>query len=197
MRCRHHHQDQSRIETDFGLVPGTIWRAALASPLLHQAVTGKVTDEQWRADVAMVLAGTLGQQRAMDVVARWSQSPGTPDPEVLHRLAELRQVMPVVLLTNATSRLDADLQLLGLSTSFDAIVNSSTVGACKPDEAAFAVTHARVEHLLGWSVPRARVGFVDDTATHVVAATSFGWTAHQFQSITALDNWMVRSHVGA
>ena len=68
----------------------------------------------------------------------------------------------VVLITNATSRLSDDLRRLGLDGAFDHVVNSSAVGAAKPDPAIFrtalAVAGVEVADALFVDAPRGRPG---------------------------------------
>ena len=57
----------------------------------------------------------------------------TFDPEVADILRTARQHGPVVLVTNATTRLESDADRLGLADHVDAIVNSARLHAAKPD----------------------------------------------------------------
>jgi len=47
------------------------------------------------------------------------------------------------------------------------------------------------------SAQQAAVAFVDDTSTHVIAAGSFGWSAHYFQVMAALRDWLSTAPAGA
>jgi putative hydrolase of the HAD superfamily len=50
---------------------------------------------------------------------------GRVDPDVMALLTEVRRTVPVVLLSNATIRLESYLAEIGLSESFDAVVNTA------------------------------------------------------------------------
>jgi putative hydrolase of the HAD superfamily len=172
------------IELAHGLPVGSIRLAAFATALLTPAITGAISDEQWRINVADKLMETYHSRSCADAVAQWSSYIGEVDYEVL---ATVRNCMPslrVVLVTNATSRLHSDLLSLGLSNSFHAIVNSSEVGHAKPDSkiflAALRVAEAQPEHAL----------FVDDSQSNVQAAASLGILAHHFTGNSALADFL-------
>ena len=172
--------EQARIEHDHGLAPGAVLAALTRPELLENAVTGRTTDAQWRALAARDLAARTGRPitETTAAVAAWSQGVGVLDPGVLDTLRRWRRVgVPVVVLTNATDRLDADLAALGLREDVDAVVNSSSMGCAKPSAGAYEQAHTVVERLTGGPVERADVLFLDDTAGHVDAARVHGWTA--------------------
>ncbi|MCW0423698.1 Phosphoglycolate phosphatase [Xanthomonas sacchari] len=104
---------------------------------------------------------------------------------MLALLRQVRQRMPVVLLSNATSRLPHDLQALGIAAVFDVVVNSSEVGAIKPEPAIFlhALTQLRMA--------ADEVLFVDDTAVHVEAARALGLRAERYVDAVALRAWLL------
>ena len=118
--------------------PGSITAAAFGEgSSLRSVVTGRVSDAQWRADIAARLAPLCGES-AEAAVAEWSESAGAVDLEVLEVLRSVRRNgWRVGLLTNATGRLDADLASLGLLEELDAVINSSELGVAKPDPEVF------------------------------------------------------------
>ena len=142
---------------------------AFAPGLLDQVVTGKITDEEWRAEVLR----RLGQSGAA-AVAAWSASSGEVNDAVLALVREVRTRTRVGLLTNGTSRLAADLDRLGIADEFDVIFNSCELGVAKPDLAIYEMVCAR----LG-SEPSS-VFFVDDSPGHVDAAREAGLQAVLF-----------------
>ncbi|MDT0266910.1 HAD family hydrolase [Streptomyces sp. DSM 44915] len=161
-----------RLERAYGLPAGALTSAAFRPDRLVPAVTGQVTDEEWRAAVAADLAPACGTpERARALVEAWSDTPGSVDPVVLAMLTEVRRRVPVVLVTNATTRLESDLAALGLTEVADAIVNSARVRVAKPDPEIFRIAAERA------GVPTGRCLFVDDTEGHVTAARELGMTA--------------------
>lgn len=152
-----------------GLPPGTLAAAAFRPERLAPAVTGAVTDEQWRAAVTRDLAGVCGSPgRAAALVSAWTALTGRVDRDVLGLLAEARRRVPVVLVSNATTRLEDDLAALGLVDAVDAVVNTARVGVAKPDPAVFRIAADRA------GVPARSCLVVDDTAGHVAAARAAG-----------------------
>lgn len=171
------------IEQAYGVPAGALAAAAFAPDRLLPAVTGRCTDEEWRAAVAADLAGHTDQ--ATELVAAWSASPGEVDQAVAKLLARARGHGTVVLVTNATTRLESDVDTLGIVDLVDAIVNSARLAVAKPDRRIYLAAAERA------GVPPERCLFVDDSATNVEAARALGMTAHQFTDATGLHAFLV------
>lgn len=158
------------IEEAHGLPRGALLEVAFERELLARVTTGALTDEAWRAEIAQRLAATHGPAgRAAE--AAWSSLRGTLDPEMVALVQDLRARVPVVLLTNATTRLGADLLAAGLGEAFDAVASSSQLGVAKPDPAVYV----RAAALVG-ATPAESV-LVDDTDVHVEGARAAGCEA--------------------
>lgn len=171
----------SAVDREYGLAAGTLAAAAFREERLGPAVRGAVTDEEWRAAVAEDLAEACGSlAKAKAVVAGWETQEGRVDGEVLSLLIAARQYVPVVLVSNATTRLEADLARLGVVDAFDGIVNSSRVGAAKPDEVVFRIAAERA------GVAASRCLFVDDTLGNVTAAGAVGMTGLHYRRVEQL-----------
>ncbi|MET9228942.1 HAD-IA family hydrolase [Lentzea sp. NPDC003310] len=133
---------------------------AFEPSLLHRAVTGEITDEQWRRE------------------ADFPVSTGEVIPEALALVRTARRQCFVALLTNATTRLEEDLATLGLDAEVDAVFNSARLGLAKPDPAIFR----RVLAELGY----AEAVFCDDTAANAEAATAAGLDGVHVPDVAAL-----------
>lgn len=163
------------IERRFGMPRGSIERVAFGPALLERAVTGSLTDDAWREEVARAL-GALHGSPARDAVDEWSRLRGEVDQAVLELVRDVRREAPVALLTNATTRLHDDLTALGLVGEFDVTVNSADLHRAKPDPWILR----RTARLLGASC--VDCAFVDDEPRHVVAAGAVGMAAMQHRS---------------
>jgi putative hydrolase of the HAD superfamily len=173
----------SAAEQRHGLPPGCIEREAFAAGPIMAAVTGRISDEDWRSGIAAGLAARHGPA-AWPAVREWSAPCGRVNPAVLELVRQQRRTRRVALLSNATSRLPADLARLGLDTEFDAVFSSAVLGVAKPDTRAFrAVLRALACHA-------ADCLFVDDTAGHVLAAAGLGLHAHHFRSAAGLAGFL-------
>jgi len=117
-------------------------------------------------------------------VAQWSASAGEVDEEVLAVIRGLRGRCRVALLSNATTRLRADLDRLGLTAVLDEVFSSAELGLAKPDPDVFRVVCARL------GVAPAECGFVDDTAGHVRAAEAVGLVGHRYRSPDGLVGFL-------
>lgn len=179
-----HFPSADALEAAHGLAPGSLASVAFAPKRLLPAITGIVTDEEWRACVAegLVEAGhcaTAAHARA--VVEHWQSIVPRVDEEVAALLRRVREVVPVVLVSNATTALEASLGELGLGDFVGNLVNTSRIGVAKPDARVFEHAAQRA------GVPLKRCLFIDDTLGHVESARGLGLQALHFHGSGALD----------
>jgi len=176
--------DLSALENAHGLPAGSIPRTAFESGLLEQVIAGRITDHDWRNEVAARLTSASPSSRAKEAVAAWSKPVGEVNREVLQLIIEARGICRIGLVTNATDRLGSDLAALGLPGHLDFIVNSSEVGFAKPSREIFqhalAVTGVRPEEAV----------FINDTLGNITAAAAMGITAHHYRSVPDLRKFM-------
>ncbi|NUT46661.1 MAG: HAD-IA family hydrolase, partial [Saccharothrix sp.] len=142
--------DLDGVVRRFPPLPAEIAEIAFEPTLLLRAVTGEITDEQWRQEVGQGWAATTGE-----VI-----------PEALALVRAARKQCFVALLSNATTRLEADLAELGLDVECDAVFNSARLGVAKPDPAVFRRVLAELGH--------ETAVFCDDTAENAQAARAAG-----------------------
>lgn len=164
-------ESDEAIEAAHGLPKGCIRAAAFAPERLHPALTGQVTDEAWRAEVASVLVQQFGPGCGQ-VVEDWSKSVGAIDWSTLSLLRDASERL--VLATNATSRLRNDLAALGVADAFFAVVNSSEIGIMKSDPRYFP--HA----LEAAGATPGNTLYIDDTQANVAVAEGMGIRSHHF-----------------
>jgi putative hydrolase of the HAD superfamily len=171
------------LEAAFGLAPGAVAAAAFSEELLADAILGRVPDAVWRQRTAERLALEHGVEPAAaeGAVAAWSAPIGRIDETVLALVRAVRERAPVVLVTNATTRLESDLDRLGLGAAFDAVVSSARVGARKPEAQIFRAALARA------GTPASRNLLVDDTPGYVAAARALGLCGHLFVDAAGLE----------
>ncbi|MYS35011.1 putative hydrolase of the HAD superfamily [Streptomyces sp. KhCrAH-43] len=178
-----HWPSSTDIEAGHGLPPGSLAATAFAPSRLHPAITGKITDEQWRSAVAADLTSICGSaDNARAAVAAWSGLVPRIDHEVVSLLTHARTVATVVLVSNATTRLEWDLARQGLDALADSVVNTSRIGFMKPDPRVYALAAAQA------GAPVHRCLFIDDTATNVTAAREAGMTALHYRRPIDLSN---------
>ena len=162
------------LEVSFCLPAGSIRSVAFQHTLISQVITGRITDDQWRQLVATELQTRFPGANAIAAVKAWSQPCGEIDQDTLAVVRWARQRARVCLVTNATTRLDSDLNALGIRGEFDCIVNSAAIGSAKPD----AMIFERSLSLVGTAAQHAV--FVDDQKINVQAAVALGINAHLF-----------------
>jgi len=159
-----------------GVPAGMLTDLAFAPDRLRAAVTGRSTHEQWLAATVDALAEATGDRPgARRAVTEWASYHGEVVPEVLDAVRQVRAAgVPVLLGTNATDRLDADLAELGLTDEVDGVLNSSVLGHAKPSAEFFAAACERLD------LPARVCLFVDDVDRNVRGARAAGLAAMRY-----------------
>jgi putative hydrolase of the HAD superfamily len=183
------HSSDESIEVTYGLPIGSMRETAFSPDLVQPAITGAISDEEWRARIAERLSQKFVAARAVDAVTEWTSHPGTVDKITLSLLSACHSSLRLVLVTNATSRLPRDLLALGLSERFHEVVNSSQVGMAKPNKELFRVALERS------GVTPAQALFIDDTAANVTSASSLGILSHAFTGHQAMSAFLRQAGV--
>ena len=172
------------IETRFGLPEGAIRAEAFSSGRLDGAIRGTVTDAEWRRGVAEALRERHPASDALAAVRAWSAGAGAVDRDALAPLLHHEPPGGIVLFTNATSRLDDDLEALGLTGVFRAVLNSSELGAIKPEPEAFRAAIGACGGDAG------RIVYVDDAPGNVEAGRAAGIASHRYRTSRALERFL-------
>jgi putative hydrolase of the HAD superfamily len=171
----------ARAERRYGVPEGTLAATAFAPELLQPAITGKVSDDEWRRNIAVALLPDHGIDVVADLVADWSQSFGSVDPDVRALLAEVRASgARVAIVSNATTRLEADLAALGLADDVDAVVNSARLGVAKPEPTFYFAAAKMVD------AEAERCVLVDDIQVNVDVAKAVGMHGFHYTDAATL-----------
>ncbi|MEU0544915.1 HAD-IA family hydrolase [Nocardia sp. NPDC005978] len=169
------------IERENQLPRGALAASAFAPARLQPAITGEITDGEWRAATAADIAVRFGsRQRAHAAVTAWSNLQPRIDTEAVGLLRAARGNALVALVSNGTTRLEQDLRRQGLHDLPDLLINSARVGLTKPDPRLYLLATERL------AVPPRRCLFVDDTEANVAAARSVGMTAVHYRDVEDL-----------
>jgi putative hydrolase of the HAD superfamily len=164
---------ESALEAAHNLAPNAFWTIAFEPSLLRRAVRGEITDEQWRDEVRRVVEKAHGREAAA-IVDKWTAHFGEVDRDVLAIVGALRPMYRVGLLTNGTTRLDRDLEMLGIRGRFDEVINSAATGVEKPTREAYLNAAKK----MGFDVGECLL--IDDTEKHVTGAIEAGMRAIRF-----------------
>ena len=185
---RHWPLENNSIEDSHGLPRGSIKNVAFARRNLDPAIRGTVMDEEWRSLIVSELHRMHPQCDAKKAVQRWSEPVGRIDLTLLDAVLRYFPDARLVLATNATSRLNADLQELGIRDVFFGIANSSELKVIKPNEkfylAALAIAESDAE----------QVAFIDDDSENVQVARKMGIRSHQFKTIEGMTEFFENLH---
>lgn len=186
---RHWHNDEfTALAESVGLSREDLGDIAFEPELLAAGMTGAVVFEDWADEIGR-RAGALHGCDAAAVTAGFAALGWTIDEEVLDLIREVRAVgrVKVALFSNASTRLEADLESCGLDAAFDVVFNSARLGLAKPDAEAFRTVATLLE------VPIERCLFVDDTLPNVDGARAAGMQAEPFTGITELRSLFDRA----
>lgn len=171
----------AELERRYGVPEGTLLATAFTPELLQPALTGAVTDDEYRRNIAVALLPEYGIDVVADLVADWSQSFGSVDRDVRALLAEVRAAgTRVAIVSNATTRLEADLAALGLTDEVDAVVNSARLGVAKPEPTYYFAAAKMVD------AEAERCVLVDDTQVNVDVAKAVGMHGFHYTDAAAL-----------
>jgi putative hydrolase of the HAD superfamily len=170
-----------RADEQLGLPVGTIATAAFSSPRFERAMRGELTMGQWAADIGAAVAEDHGAMPEAVTLA-FSQVGWSIDQRVMDLVDQVRERVPVALLSNASSRLVEDLRRSHIFDRFDTVLGSAELGVCKPETAAFQAA------LDGLQVSPERCLLVDDNDENVAAAKAMGMPAVLFSDVDELEN---------
>lgn len=156
------------------LPAGTIARYAYGHPSYRLARVGVLTDQQWADDVTERLANDYGPA-VREHLAAWRSDRGKPDPTMVELLRQIREHVPVGVLSNCADALPADLDHHNIE--FDFVFASAHLGVDKPSPLAFRAAAERM------GLPPTKLGYFDDEPTFVAAARATGLHTHLFQGV--------------
>lgn len=175
------------FEEEHGLEPGTVPAAAFSSPLYEDAMTGRLTAEEWAAGIGERIAA---EHPGVDVDAcgtMWLATEWRVDEEVVAIARALQDAgQRTAVFSNASTRLEQDMSSMGVEELFHHVANSARIGLAKPDVAAFD----HVAEQLG-AAP-VRLLFVDDREENVRGALDAGWHAVQMRDAMTLRHVLRR-----
>lgn len=180
-------QNSSDMQAQSGLPDGAIRKAAFSPELLLPAILGKCTHEAWMDLVTEQLGQAHPEADVVAAVRRFATPVGDVDHGVLNILRVCRKTAPLYLVTNATSRLRADLTALGIVSEFDGIFNSSEIGHAKPSPEIFHAILAKT------GLHAEEAFFIDDTVKNVEAATALGFGGHYYENQTKLSATLLKN----
>ena len=179
-----------RAEKALGLPVGAISCVAFEPQRLARAMDGRLTFEDWDAEIGAAVAAEHGV--SPDAVAEaFADTPWRINLDVLDAIRAVRDKgVPVGLLSNASTRLRSELADAGLADELDVIVSSADIGVAKPDPEAFR----HIAELLG--VPVERCAFVDDMIVNVEAAAELGMRAEHYRDPDGFRRFLTELGLG-
>ena len=181
--------DWATIGDLYGISLDAFREVAFAPENVVPAVRGEITDEEWRANVGRILKTRFPGRDVEGALEFWSGRTGELAIEVLEIVRECKSKLPVALMTNATSKLNQDLESLCIADLFDHVINASEVGSIKPEPEIYlhALKIARIDPHEAF--------FTDDMPENVEAAERLGYVGHVFETAEGLRSALVKAGV--
>jgi putative hydrolase of the HAD superfamily len=179
---RHWHGHEfTALAESVGLTGEELGDIVFEPELLAAAMTGVVVSEDWADEIGR-RAGALYGCDPATVTAGFTALGWTVDLEVVELIREVRAAgrAKVALFSNASTRLEVDLESVDLHIEFDVVFNSARLGLAKPDIEAFTTVADQLK------VPVGRCLFVDDTVPNVEGARLAGMQAEPFTGVAEL-----------
>ncbi|GAA4561449.1 HAD family hydrolase [Planotetraspora kaengkrachanensis] len=173
--------ETARLERAAGLPEGITSEIAFARERDLPALLGKITTEQWVESIVTGLSELVPEEQARRLGEEFASAEFRVDEDVLGLLRRVQAHVPVVLVTNATLSLEADLASLGLTHFADDVVSSARVGVVKPDRRIYEIAAERA------GVAPRQCLFVDDRRENVEAAEALGMTGVLYGGIADLE----------
>ena len=169
---RHWQNDKTlELEAICKLERGTLTNICFEPELLQQAITGKISFEQWQNLARERIQKSYG----LAIAEHYLQARQANGYSIDHGLIAIyKDYFPdatLVLATNATSRLPWELQEAGLARTFSHVFNSSAMGVAKPKKEFFYAS------LMSLGIKATDAVFIDDSIANVQAAKSVGLTS--------------------
>ena len=164
--------EMADVEVAYGLEPGTILAVAFEPELGAAAMTGRLAYRAWMDTIRTRVLDAHGPSVA-GALDEWEANVGLVDVPMLEVLRAVRRHATVALLSNGTTRLRRDLDVLDLTDEFDVIFNTAELGIAKPDPDVFRHVLDQLE------VRPDQALFIDDLLPNVEGARSVGIDAHQ------------------
>jgi len=180
---RHWPRSYTPIEAKYDLPAHSIVTAAFAEKLLTPAIRGTISDDEWRRRIEECLLRKYPKSQARKAIIEWSVEIGDIDGHLLGWLRSFDNAT-LSLVTNATSRLDADLSTHGIAHSFDHIFNSSEIGFIKPEPQYYSYV------LNNLGVRACDTVYIDDSVENVEAARQLGVHSHHYVGIDPLRDFL-------
>ncbi len=181
--------DMYGIEEKFGIPLDAVREAAFAKDSVDPAIRGEITDERWRSNVSKLLSIRFPDKDATGATKFWNSRIGELVPEVHSLVEECKSSVKVALFTNATTKLNHDLEALGILDLFDYVVNASEIGSIKPEPEIY------LQALKIAGIESHEAFFTDDKDAHIEPAISLGWTGHVFENASGLRAALVDAGV--
>ncbi|WP_204301600.1 HAD family hydrolase [Actinoplanes campanulatus] len=146
----------AEIEQLHGLGDGELFTATLKTSAARLAMSGAISHDEWHRQTAAIIGDAA--------VADWLADHGELNRPVVEILETARAGgIRVLLLSNATTRLWADLDHHGIRNLADQVFCSAEIGYAKPDPRAYRFV------LEAAAIDAGRALYVDDTASWVEA----------------------------
>jgi putative hydrolase of the HAD superfamily len=155
----------------------------------ESAIRGEEPAEAWWGEVSRVLSERFPAQNVERAMQYLASRNGELIPGVVELVQACKENVTVVLFSNATSRLNQEIKMLGIDGLFDHVVNTSEVGSIKPEPEIYSYALELV------GIEASEAFFVDDRPVFIDAAVDLGWVGHVFDGVANLRASLIKAGV--
>lgn len=174
-------------ETSLGLDLGSLFEVAFSQQFLDPAITGVISDESWRKNVRGEFQSKYDSGIADKLIHAWESASCEIDFPLLKEIKRKLPSHKLILTTNGTSKLLKDLEVSGLISYFDAVVNSYELGVAKPDVEYFQKALSIAGENASACV------YVDDSPGNIVVASELGITSELYSTSDQALNFILHA----
>ena len=181
-------EQRNQLATSLGFESGqAMWNHFYVSDIWQATKTGKMTNsEMWAT-----LLSPLGLESRAEQVAFTKKifAGEGVQPHMRWLLDDLHGRYPLAILSNASDKLESDLQHFQIDHYFDVVVNSHRIGVAKPDTAAYQIALQQMDRQ-----PQ-EVLFIDNQERNTKVAEALGITSHIYTDISNLLDELAREEI--
>lgn len=176
-----------KIEKEMSISKSNLLSVCFERQLLRRVITGEISDSTWRQIVDERYSRIHNNIDTREIIESWINSEYTIDYGIFELYREYYPDAKIVLLTNATSKLNSDLKGAKIYDMFDFIFNSSEMGTIKPD----VQYYEKVKMKIGFE--NDEVVYIDDSVVNINAANSFGLKSLLYENHLGLKEFLSNS----
>ncbi len=176
-----------KIEEKMNITEDNLLSICFESKLLNQVITGEISDNKWRELVEEKYSSIHRDLDVKKIIDLWTNSDYKIDEKVIFLYKKYFPEAKIILVTNATSKLNRDLLNDNIYNCFDVIFNSSELGFCKPNKKYYESIKSKL------NLSYDEVIYIDDSKENISTAKEFGIRSLLYEDKFGLEQFLINS----